>query len=176
MTELTLPDRVERVERQNRRLRVGMLAILAVVGALVFMAATEPAAKVVRAERFELVDAKGKVRGLLTLVGDVGPKLLLFGNDDNARAMLRLTPNGNPELCLYDKDGRGGVALMVGDDVNPRLTLRDKAGTLRAEFSGTALELCDTKGRLRAALTLDRRGSPTMGMFDEARKVFWQAP
>jgi len=176
MHELTLQERVGRLERQNWRLKVGMLAVLAVVGGLVFMAATNPVAKVVRAERFELVDAKGKVRGLLTLVGGIGPKLLLFGNGDNARAMLWLTPNGNPELCLYDEDGRGGVGLMVGDDVNPRLTLRDKEGTLRGELSGTELRLCDSDGHLRAALTLDRQGSPTMGMFDKDGSVLWKAP
>jgi len=111
MAEVSLAARLGRLERENLRLRVGMVAVLAVVAALVCVAATSPVQKAVRAERFEVVDSQGRSRAALDAAG-----VTLQREDGKIAAMLFLGTDGSPGLHLYDARGRPRARFMLRGD------------------------------------------------------------
>jgi hypothetical protein len=62
--------------------------------------------QVVRATRFEAVDAAGKVRALLSVPPDRSPSLELFDAAGKARASLSLDPEDRPGVMLLDAAGK----------------------------------------------------------------------
>jgi len=117
-----------RLERGNLHLKLGMLALLAVVAALACLAATNPVAKVVRAQRFEVVNPKGLTCAHLGLERD-GTYLWLCDKDGTrGRAILSVLANGNSILTLTDKGGTERVHLFAPADRRPELRLLDKDG------------------------------------------------
>jgi len=62
--------------------------------------------RVVRATRFEAVDAEGKVRALLSVPPDRSPSLELFDTAGKARASLGVLPDGTPGLDVLNKAGK----------------------------------------------------------------------
>ena len=111
---------------------------------------------VVRARRFEAVDAAGRVRAVLDAIIDI-PKLVLFDAAGKERAGLALSLDGRPELVLQDAAGRVRASLHLGTDGMPWLVLRDPAGKLRAwlllsEDGSPSLGLADKHGNLRAVV------------------------
>ncbi|HYB71597.1 MAG TPA: hypothetical protein VEH80_13040, partial [Candidatus Bathyarchaeia archaeon] len=91
-----LTRRLERLERENRRLK--LLGLLAAVGlaSLTVMGQTAPTqvANAVEAERFVLRDAGGHVRGTLGLRPDGAAALTLADDTQQDRAILSVTPQG----------------------------------------------------------------------------------
>lgn len=63
------------------------------MGAPVFAEKTSEAAKIIQAEKFEVVDATGKVRGELGLRSDGVPILRLY--DENGVPRVRFSPEGD---------------------------------------------------------------------------------
>ena len=128
---------------------IAVLCLLVAVAAVAWAAgqAKLSAPEVIQAQRFELVDAEGQVRGRLTVASSTGPALLLYDEDGSVRARLWLSLDGSPSLNLYDTDGRGGVSAFPGTDGNPGVCLRDKEGTLRAGLFAEGLELSDEQGQ-----------------------------
>jgi hypothetical protein len=123
---------------------MGVVVVLSVatsVGALAYAAGTNAAPEVLRAQRFELVDSAGNVRGLLSLGDQTCPRLVLFDEQGDARARLMLHLDGTPMLSLYDQTGRGGVALAVGEEGPRGLHVRDEEGTVRARMCADEIEL-----------------------------------
>lgn len=62
MTESELVARLENLERDNQRLKRIGAAVLIVAAALGLIAATRPVPDVIKAHRFEAVDAAGKTK------------------------------------------------------------------------------------------------------------------
>jgi hypothetical protein len=95
-------DRLDRLERDNRRLkRFGALSIT-VVAALVGMAQVTRRNKVVSAERFVLLDARGAERGALEVAP--GPQLHLEG-DGGSSITISMEPRGEASLRMGTYDG-----------------------------------------------------------------------
>lgn len=129
-------------------------------------------AEVVKARRFEVVDAAGKVRARLS-VGPTGPSLDLYDGSGNERASLFAVPDGSPGLDLHDAAGKARAGLAVFSDGRPFLGLSDAAGKQRAVLSvspdgGADLELSDAAEKLRVLLSVLPDGSPFLGMSDAA--------
>ena len=110
----TLARRLDKVERENRRLKGAGVAALAVIAAVGLMgqAASKLAppgkpGKIVGAEQFIVHDARGGVR-----------------------AELGTLPNGTVRLVLYDRGNPGEtrVILSAGPETSPALTFSDKVG------------------------------------------------
>jgi hypothetical protein len=72
--------RLEKVERQNRRLRGAGIAVLMLAVAGLLMGQALPKARIVEAEGFVLKDGAGKVRAELVVDKD-GPGLELYGKN-----------------------------------------------------------------------------------------------
>ncbi len=127
-------------------------------------------AEVVKARRFEVVDAAGKVRAALGLLplgeaalvlyeGSTRPSEDAAGKVGTMRAILHLDPDGRPFLRLLDAPpGKAAVNLGVRRDGMPDLVLWDPAGNQRVSLSVT-------------------RHGPALILWDAAaQKPVWQAP
>ncbi len=134
-------ERLERVERQNRRLRRAGAVSIVVAGALILMAQSAPPRRVVEAQQFLLKDKNGATRALWSVEG--------------GRAHLSFTdPSGRPG------QGRPGVVLGMSEEGHPELIIR---GPLGAQL---ALGVSDDGP---AALFSRRLGPPqlTLQVFDD---------
>jgi len=89
----------------------------------------------VRAQRFEVVDAAGRLRALPGVTD--GPGLTLYDAAGKERAALVVFPGGSPGLSLFDAAGRARAMLWTNPDGTPGLTLYDAAGKERMGGGGT---------------------------------------
>jgi len=88
---------------------VGVIVGAAVVG-MATSQQEELTAKVVRAEKFEVVDTKGRVRIVLETLLDA-PCLRLYDEASKIRAALWVSLGGSPSLWLYDEAGKTRATL-----------------------------------------------------------------
>jgi hypothetical protein len=78
-------DRISKLEAQNRRLKKGTIATLAILSAIILMGQVAPSPRVLEGQRFVLKDSDGNVRGWMGTIGK-GSELTL-GNV-NAQPMI----------------------------------------------------------------------------------------
>ncbi len=111
----TLARRLDRVERENRRLKRAGIVAVAGIAAIVLMgqAASKLAppgkpGKVVGAEQFIVHDARGGVRATLGTLPDGTVRLILYdrGNPGETRVILSAGPETSPALSFSDKAGK----------------------------------------------------------------------
>jgi hypothetical protein len=109
---MTIPseisERLDKLERSNRRLEGLLSIVFCCVGAVWVMGAAVP--KVLEAEKFVLRDSGGAERGEI------------FGTE---------TSRG---IVFFNKNGERGLALVVNDQMNA-LILADQNGNLRESMS-----------------------------------------
>jgi len=113
-----LTRRLDRLERENRRLKfVGALALLG-LGALTVMGQTAPTsvANTLEAERFVLRDNAGNVRATLGLRPDGTAALALADDTQQDRAVLSVTAPGQASVDLSDRAGHLRAGLGVRAD------------------------------------------------------------
>jgi hypothetical protein len=189
-----LIDRIERLEKQNRWLKRGMVALVATVGACVVMAADAPKAKIVDAEKFVLRDNDGRTRAVLE-IGTHGPRLALLSKDGNDQAVLYVNKDESPGLVLVgpkrDKmialaeteeeqallfQQRGAKRLVLATDKagEALLTFRDGRDKVRTILSGypadPGLIVNDRGGQNRVRLILEK-GEARLELRDEKGKL-----
>jgi uncharacterized protein YndB with AHSA1/START domain len=150
--------RLEKVERENRRLKFVGAAVLVVAAAGLVMGQAWPTSRTVEAEAFVLRDASGP-----------------------ARAAWHPSPGGGAALTFFDQAGNGRAMLRADRDGSPHLTLTDQAAqtraVLRVEGNGSpGLVLFDQGGKMRATLYVVSDGSATLQLSDKAERVFWRVP
>ena len=112
----TLAARIDTLERQNRRLRRGAVA-LAAIGLCAGAAAQKPAAVV--GDRFTLVDPMDRTRAALenrTGASTASPVLTFFDDRGQPRLRLGLGSHGAALLETVDENGKardffGGPAI-----------------------------------------------------------------
>ncbi len=105
--------------------------------------------KVISAERFELVDSKGRLRALLY-----------------ASAW-----DGDPRCELLDKDGIGRLSLEVADG-QPLIKFMNVQGQpliylTVSEGDVSIIALSATDGSPKVTLEVDNEGEPSISIFDE---------
>lgn len=209
-----LIERLDRLDRTNRRWKLISGATAVALAGIVLVAAAAPRVphldqggppvlNEVRAQRFLLVDASGKLRAVLgaatggavslglldnddkirsvLIVDATGtPRLEMLGADETRRVVLSVFPN-RPGLGLFGEGARGGAILDVAADGTVTFGLTDRKEYTRAgrllHPDGTALlNLSDTAQTVRAALGIGNDGTPGLGMWDQDGKRVWQAP
>ncbi|MHC4342941.1 MAG: hypothetical protein ACYSX0_22355 [Planctomycetota bacterium] len=155
---MTLEQRVEMLERQNRwfrRIGVTGVAFIAVVMLMGQGKGNSPQDLVVRS--LNVRDETGRDRARLWLRPRHGPEAAL-SHKGEPTAVLGVTKDGRGLLMLTDSASRAQARLGVREDGAPRL------------------ELVDREGRVRTKFGLDESGSPSIVMLDSNDKVIWQAP
>lgn len=128
-------------------------------------AQAKPAAAL-QAQRFELVDASGTPRALLTTLEGGRPSLSLLDQTGEARAWIYLSSEGAPRLVLTDRP------LFVLADQKDELR-----SVLRLEADGTpSFALGDAAGTFRTLIRLAPDGTPAVLLQDKDGKSVWAAP
>jgi len=128
-----IEERLEKLERQNRRMRLAGLGALLIAGAFVLMGqASRPRTQTVRAKSFVLVDANGMTRARLHMSA-VGLVLSFYDAEGVSRAGLSVMSDG-PVLALNDANGKPRVWLSVSSE-GPLFNLFDAKGESRAALS-----------------------------------------
>jgi hypothetical protein len=163
MSESTidLARRVERLERANRRWRGGAilgLLLLASAGLLGQAPVVPGAAKAVDAERFNLRDAAGHLRGSLGVTTDGTTSLVLYNTAGAHQVGLGVLPDGTASIFLGSPAGRTVTELTLYRDGTPSLVMRDRAGKTRMLLGAAA------------------DGQPFLYFLDPAGANTWKAP
>lgn len=165
-----LLSRVERLEKENRRLKQGAVAFLLFIVSVGLMAQTKQSAPsstqrrrapapapepkgptALEAQSFILKDLNGHVRAELSLTGST-PSLKF--RDESGSALVTLALNsdapGGPLLLLSDPQHHGSVALSVLANAGPQLSLAGERADVQVHMGvapdGTTLELSDKDG------------------------------
>lgn len=180
---MSLEQRVERLERQNRQLKVILMLALGALVVAMFVERAQPlqakrAENVVRAEKFELVDGDGKVQAILEATKDGAYFVLRDGKgawfyrasgykdgggtfylQRHGGAFLNATANEiGVDLALYTNRPRIGMSVKAGDE--------KKEATLRAE----KFELAGDGEKVLGALQREGYGSALLLMDSHARE------
>jgi len=150
--------RLEKVERQNWRMKVGGIVVLLVASGGLLMGQAMPKATTVEAEAFVVRDAKGTQRAVLHLAPDGGAALSFFDPAGIGRASLRVDREGSPDLTLIDQAAKTRAVLRVERNGAPGLVLFDPAG------------------RPHATLYVVADGSGILQLTDKDEKQFWRVP
>jgi hypothetical protein len=174
-------ERLERVERQNGRLKLAGAVVLLLAAAGLVMAQTFPASRTVEAEAFVLRDGGGTARAVWAPVPEGGAALTFFDQAGKPRAQVRVERDGAPGLFLFDQAGYGRAMLRADRDGAPELALTDQTAktraTLRVERAGSpGLVLFDQVGKPRATLYVVSEGSATLQLSDKDERIFWRVP
>ena len=149
MNEPTLADRLDRLEWENRRLKLAGAVIMIAIATVLLMGQATPSkvVEVVEAQRFILRDSKGINRGGLQVMDDGRPILHLADENGLTRAELVVLSNNTPALYFYDYEkgrdvGRKHLAwLGVSKHGSVTLALIDREEQSQAQLSGTGPRL-----------------------------------
>jgi len=163
MNEPTLADRLDRLEWENRRLKLAAAVIMIAIATVLLMGQATPSkvVEVVEAQRFILRDSKGINRGGLQVMDDGRPILHLADENGLTRAELVVLSNNTPALYFYDYEkgrdvGRKHLAwLGVSKHGSVTLALIDRERQSQAQLSGTG---------------------PRLRFIGKDGKVIWSAP
>ena len=143
-----LRQRMDRIERENRRLKVGGGLLLAGLALLTLLGAGMATNKTLEAESFIVKDSSGKVRAVLGTTDPYNaPGLVMYDQEGHANILLHLTGDGDPGFWLYEKDKVRATLNAVGDRVH--------------------LQLYDPDTRMRASFVVAKDGSPSMELYDQ---------
>jgi len=110
-------------------------------------------APLVRAERFELVDSSGEVRGAWYYAEDGSSGIALSDQRGTVRVLLDFAGDDGEGLTLRDREGKLAAWVGIGSDGNPRVHLFDK------------------QERPRCGLELNADGSAEVAVYDEEGKA-----
>jgi len=166
-----LTARLERLERENRRLKVGGVAVVSVVGALFLMgqAVVPNISDEVRTRTLVIVDDEGRKRAVLSSDKD-GVTLSLADEAGTWRVVLGTSEEGG-SLTLQDRIGKtrarlGALSSKAG------LDLLDQAAkvqvNLTAHLAGSELRLRDPAGSVTAELTAVTAFGPRLKLGNDA--------
>ena len=126
-----LNERLERLERSNTRMRVGlwlsMVAVVALGAHALFPAATIVKQTLMESEEVKLVDNSGATRLFLRMYSRV-PVLQLLDTNGKPRMSLGLRFDDTPFIDLSDKTGRTRATFEMTEDDEPTLKLFNKEG------------------------------------------------
>ena len=151
---MDLSARVEKLERENRRLkRLAGCGLAIVCAALALGQASPPEPKTVEAARFVVVDENGRERMVLGM-DESGPALLI--RSSQGREAVRLdVPSVTDKPALYLDDAPAAARLEMG------LTMNDPV-----------IHLTDSTG-VRARLATNELNAPLFAVYDdEGRPLF----
>ncbi len=194
--------RIERLERENRRLRWTGVAVAAGLLVLFLLVVGRPVSHVVEAQRFVLRDSRGAMRGLLAVTGAAEMPLLgLYDGDsrpraeigvggDNAvsvrlfdprggrRLALRVDPAGAASWHLVDEDGRtlAGLEARPNNDVSLVLRRQEAGLVVFSSDIHQMMSVQDRDGQVHGTLGMYFAAQPRLVFSGEGGKLMWRSP
>jgi len=148
-------------------------------------------ARSLEAERFVLVDKKGRTIAELAPARDGLPALVFKDEQGRDRVRLALRTADSPALSFHGPNGQETASLALVDG-SPVLTFHDRQGRRRAVFTtnedgAPSLRLLDTEGKARAVLgavsiespqteQVETRPVSSLVLFNKFGEVTFEAP
>jgi hypothetical protein len=169
--------RLENLERHNRWLKGGLLALATALGLALLAAAQEaPRPKTVEAERFIVVDGDGKT--VATLGMDQGrPTLALY---QGATPRVQIYADKKSSALAFDEDKGRRLGLVAGPGKTAGFVLYPTPGEIKEQISlfysddgKPALFFNDARGKSRIGLSLRPDGKPGFTLSDENGRTFY---
>ncbi len=199
-----IPERLEKLERQNRRLKYGALTILAVGGAGLLLGQTAPPKvkktprDTIEAHAFVVRDDDGTVRARLETKGGLTALTIYDGNGNGGAylGVLELGTESMPVLNMKNKHGHEvelflsseGPTVGLFDPPLPgaeggpiekwhELETQRKAGRLSSAQVKEEMDKFNALYHKRAMVSLEiENGSPSLGLWNRDGKVIFYAP
>lgn len=125
-TEQSLARRIERLERQNRKLRLAG-AIVVLLGAAALSIGMSAPRKTLETDLLLIKDANGTTRMILGMADD-GPAITMLDAKGNLRANIGVSDKG-PELDFLDASETPRLQMFIDEKQVPRVNLLDTKGT-----------------------------------------------
>jgi hypothetical protein len=199
-----LEIRIERLERQNRLFRRGILTCLIALVSVVLMAQTKHPRKAtsspataapavpekIEAGSFILKDSTGKVRAELSMAG-TGPAFKLRNENGTPQVSISLidgAPQG-PVMLLSDSQHQASVSISVLQGMGSQLSLVGARPDIQARMAvtpdGTTLEMSDSEGfttSIGNGLQAGKGKQPkkttaaSVTLYGKDRKLLWSTP
>jgi hypothetical protein len=169
-------NRLEQLERDNRRLRRYTTSMLVVVAMMLGLGAAliwysvrsglPGSPSTVSARQFVLRDSDGTTRGAWGLGDDGAVRFVLNDGEGRQRVRLSLLRDGSAGLSFADSADRKLAVFGLLPDYTTNLALTDPAGIPRAVLGvspngSSNLVFADRSGSTRAGLGVDSRGLGT---------------
>lgn len=180
MADTELAKRLEKLERDNTRLKRGGLALLVLLVALTTIYATRPVPDVIKAHKFEAVDSAGAPQVVVGAVSPNGPWISLgiqkvprnVGNFNYGAVTISDSKSFGPSIRLMHllQRGTGGVDLGVSLSDEPQISLFDA--------QGFTMDLGSTNTVTQKTGETQQTSAASIIMFGNGKKhlVIWQAP
>lgn len=112
MTGFDFQTRLERLEKQNRRLRVAGFSLCGLACLLLMLGQAKPKERTLEAESFVLVDKEGTTRASLGLLRDGAVGLHLKDTNGKTRVKLSVQGDQTAQLELLNENEQTRVALF----------------------------------------------------------------
>jgi hypothetical protein len=129
------------------------------------------APRMITAQKFMLVDSRGKTRGEFDVTRKGVAQLAVFDGTGTLRAGLGVGTDGAPALGIYGHDGKPRIEVGLTRSV-ARVVLFDADAKPQATFGvapdgQSGMGLMDKAGNPRASIIVQSDGSPTLRLADE---------
>ena len=183
MSSGNLSERVAKLERENRWMKVGLVGLIA---ALVFVGFTSQDSAVLEANRFVLVDSTGTQRGEWTF-NEQGP-MLRVGSVSSGAPYSVITPKRfvnfgsiDPlELAIMQGDYiqiQQGVGRQIRLQASPKDTIGRLGPRLEISSPSSGKSIL---GRVQLETestgSVEMRPASSLVLFNESENVIWKAP
>ena len=169
-TERELVGRLERVERENTRLKALGLVALAALTSVLLMAQVRPPGRLVAGE-FAVQNQDGKVVASLYADQDGLPRFVLYDKQGYSRAHLSITHRDAAGLLLS-----GPAEAPVPSDPSAPPPPRSSVYLHVAQVGSPSVTLVDGADRERVTVALSRDGRPYIELVNERGEAVWSAP
>lgn len=191
MSEAELVKRLERLERDDRRLKKFGAAALVVAAILGTMAATRPVPQKIVAHEFDVVDGAGNVRAELHIFKGE-PSFGLFSSTGELRASMNVE-DGSPHVGLYGEGGSPMIGLGIrannfmglvfsnspsSDPLSIGVVAGERPTIELADAEGYRMDLGSTQTVTPATGQTQQTSADSIVMFGSGKKhrVIWKAP
>ncbi|HKN12001.1 MAG TPA: hypothetical protein VJX68_02305 [Candidatus Binatus sp.] len=135
--------------------------------------AAAAAPRMITAQKFMLVDSRGKTRGEFNVTKKGVAQIAVFDGSGTLRAGLGVGSEGAPALGIYGIDGKPRIEVGLTRSV-ARVVLFDQSAKPQATLGvapdgQSGIGLMDKAGNPRASIIVATDGTPTLRLGDENR-------
>jgi hypothetical protein len=195
MAEKELVERLEKLERDNRRLKGFAVAALILAAALGAIYATRPVPDVIKAHEFDVVDRAGNVRAEMRMNPAGEPDFAIFDQGGRLRGSLYVDAGGSSQVALYGKGGNVALRMSANPDASgvilfaqmkPKFQLPlvmevtpgGQPGVTLRDGQGFTMDLGSTGAVAPTTGAAERTSAASIIMFgnDKKHHVIWKAP
>lgn len=171
-------QRVEALERENKRLRqlgvymlIGIGVLLGLTSAIMIVAARHGmpgmVAEVAEARKYLLRDGDGRVRGIWGMKQDGAAQMTLADATGQDRIRFSVLPDGSAGVAFVDSANNSRMVLGVLPDQSATVVFADQGGKTRTVLGlmpngSSTLVFADRGGVTKAGIGIDTRGLGTL--------------